>query len=163
MKPQIITIVGKSNSGKTTLVEKLIAELTRRGYRIGSVKHTHCGFDIDKKGKDSWRHRQAGASATLLVTDEQSILVKDDQRSPVEKMKAFLPDMDLILAEGFKSLNLPKIEVFRQDAGHTAPMFLGDENLVALATDTQVDSDTRIFGLDDSQKISDLIENRFLK
>lgn len=163
MKPQIITIVGKSNSGKTTLVEKLIAELTRRGYQIGSVKHTHCGFEIDKKGKDSWRHRQAGASATLMISDSQTVLVKDDQQEPVVRMRSCLSEMDLILAEGFKSLDLPKIEVFRLKAGHKAPLFLKDNNLIALATDMPIDSDALVFGLDEYQKISDLIENRFLK
>ncbi|MCP4718023.1 MAG: molybdopterin-guanine dinucleotide biosynthesis protein B, partial [Desulfobacteraceae bacterium] len=90
MKPQILSIAGKSNSGKTTLLEKLIFELNSRGYKIGSVKHTHDGFDFDKKGKDSWRHKKAGATATLVVTDTKIALVKEDTSSYIEKMKTFL-------------------------------------------------------------------------
>lgn len=162
-KPEIITIVGKSNSGKTTLAEKLIANMTGRGYKIGSVKHTHCGFDLDQKGKDSWRHKKAGAKTTLVITDEQVAMVKDDKRESVEKMQSFLFDMDLILAEGFKGLDLPKIEVFRAQAGHKEPIFLNDENLVALVTDLNINSKSPVFGLEDISLVSDLIETLFLK
>ena len=74
--PRVVLIVGKSNSGKTTLMEKLIRELISRGFRLGSVKHTHHNFDFDKKGKDSWRHKNAGAVASLIVTDTKVALVK---------------------------------------------------------------------------------------
>ncbi len=89
MKTKIISIAGKSNSGKTTLLERLIFELNSRGYKIGSVKHTHDGFDFDKPGKDSWRHKRAGARATLVVTDTKIALVKEDTRSDIDKMQTF--------------------------------------------------------------------------
>src|SRR3989339_1095033 len=108
----IITIVGKSDSGKTTLLEKLIAELTRRGYRIGTVKHAHDGFEMDKKGKDSWRHRKAGAHATLVISEDKIAMVRNDRADYIEKMQTYLLDVDIILAEGFKRQRLHKIEVF---------------------------------------------------
>src|SRR3989339_2268138 len=111
-RTDIITIVGKSDSGKTTLLEKLIAELTRRGYRIGTVKHAHDGFEMDKKGKDSWRHRKAGAHATLVISEDKIAMVRNDRADYIEKMQTYLLDVDIILAEGFKRQRLHKIEVF---------------------------------------------------
>lgn len=166
--PKIIAIVGKANSGKTTLLEKLVTCLTKRGYRIGTVKHTHCGFDMDRKGKDSWRHRQAGASATLVVTDDQAIVIKDDTRTPAQKMGEYLQDMDLIIVEGFKSQNFTKIEVFRKDSSHKVPLFMDKtmnvlQNLVAFVTDSEYQPDVPVYGLEDIELIADFIEINFLK
>ena len=163
MKPKIITIVGKSNSGKTTLLEKLIAHLTDRGYKIGSVKHAHDGFEMDKEGKDSWRHRKAGARATLVITQNEVAIVKDDKTSYVEKMRSYLSDMDLILAEGFKKQNLPKIEVFRTGSVHKEPFCMEDENLIAFVTDSDYKPEAPLFGLEDINQIADFIESNFLK
>ena len=163
MKPKIITIVGKSNSGKTTLLEKLIAHLTDRGHRIGSVKHAHDGFEMDKEGKDSWRHRKAGARATLVITQNEVAIVKDDKTSYVEKMRSYLSDMDLILAEGFKKQNLPKIEVFRTGSVHKEPLCMEDENLIAFVTDSDYKPEAPLFGLEDINQIADFIESNFLK
>ncbi|MCP3939884.1 MAG: molybdopterin-guanine dinucleotide biosynthesis protein B [Desulfobacteraceae bacterium] len=162
METQIICITGKSNSGKTTLLEKLIFELNSRGYKIGSVKHTHDRFDFDKKGKDSWRHKKAGAAATLVVTDTKVALVKDDTGSYIEKMKTFLGDNDLILAEGFKKQPLAKIEIFRTGSDHTEPMCLEDPNLIAFVTDSKYRPRVPIFGLDDVQEIALFIEKNYL-
>lgn len=162
MKPKIISIAGKSNSGKTTLLEKLISELNGRGYKIGSVKHTHDGFDFDKKGKDSWRHKKAGARSTLVITDTRIALVKDDTRSYVEKMRAFLGDMDLILAEGFKKQPLTKIEIFRTNSNHKEPMCLEDPNLIAFVTDSSHQPDVPVFGLDEVKEIASFIEKNYL-
>lgn len=163
MKPEILTIVGKSNSGKTTLIEQLIARLSHNGYKIGSVKHAHGGFDIDRKGKDSWRHKQAGADATLIISQNQVALVKNDMDSEVDKIRTYLKEMDLILAEGFKSLDLPKIEVFRKESGHSSPISIGDSNLKALVTDTEFDPGVPVFSLDDYDEITDFIEKAYLK
>ncbi len=162
MKTQIISIAGKSNSGKTTLLEKLIFELNSRGYKIGTVKHTHDGFDFDKKGKDSWRHKKAGATATLVVTDTKIALVKEDTRSYIQKMETFLGDNDLILAEGFKKQPLPKIEIFRSDSDHKKPMCLEDPNLIAFVTDAEYQPPVPVFGLNDVQKIASFIEKNYL-
>ncbi|CCK82536.1 molybdopterin-guanine dinucleotide biosynthesis protein B [Desulfobacula toluolica] len=163
MKPKIITIVGKSNSGKTTLLEKLIACLTQRGYKIGSVKHAHDGFEMDKEGKDSWRHRKAGAKSTLVITHNKAAIIKDDTTSYIEKMKYYLSDMDIILAEGFKKQTLPKIEIFRTQSVHKKPLCMDDKNMIAFVTDSDHKPDVPIFGLEDITKIADFIESNFLK
>lgn len=162
MKPEIITIVGKSNSGKTTLVEKIIRNLTRRGYKIGSVKHAHGGFDMDKEGKDSWRHKKAGAASTLVISPDNIALVKDDPAPSVEKMVQYLDDNDIILAEGFKKLDLPKIEIFRKEGSHKEPLCNGDHNLVAFVTNSEFTMEVPQFGLDDIDRVSDFIESRFI-
>ena len=163
MKTRIITIVGKSNSGKTTLLEKVIALLTDKGYKIGSVKHAHDGFEMDKEGKDSFRHRKAGASATLVITENKIAMVKDDTTSYIEKMQSYLSDMDIILAEGFKKQNLPKIEVFRTKSVHKEPLCMNDENLIAFVTDSDYKPDVPIFRLEDINQIANFIEFNFLK
>ena len=162
MKPPIISIAGKSNAGKTTFAVKLIAELTRRGCRVGSVKHTHHDIDLDRKGKDSWRHKQAGAEATLVITDQQIALVKDDQRPDMEKMHAYLPDMDLILAEGFKRQPLPKIEIFRTGGPHDYPLFLDHPDLIALVTDASFTPSVPVFGLEDIGPVAEFIQQTYL-
>ncbi len=163
METKIVTIVGKSNSGKTTLLEKLIAELTQRGHKIGSVKHAHDGFEMDKEGKDSWRHRKAGASATLVITENKIALIKDDPSNYIEKMTANLSDMDVIIAEGFKNQELPKIEVFRTGSVHKRPLCMTDENLIAFVTDSDYHPDVPVFGLEEISAIADFIELKFLK
>ncbi len=162
MIPPIISIAGKSNAGKTTFVVKLITELTQRGYRVGSVKHTHHHIDLDQKGKDSWRHKQAGAKTTLLVTNQHIAMVKDDLRPDIEKMRSYLSDMDLILAEGFKRQPLPKIEVFRTDGPHDHPLFLDHPDLIALVTDGNFTPSIPVFGLDDISQIASFIQDRYL-
>jgi molybdopterin-guanine dinucleotide biosynthesis protein B len=162
MTPQILLIVGKSNSGKTTLVEKLIRELKSRRYNIGSVKHTHDRFDFDKEGKDSWRHKKAGADATLVVTDTRVALVKEDDRSPQTKMLDYLHGADIIIAEGFKTQALPKIEIFRKDSPHTSPLCLDDPNLVAFVTDSDPRPLVPLFGLEEIEELADFIENSYL-
>lgn len=162
MKPKIIAIVGKSDSGKTTLIEKLIALLTGKGYKIGSVKHAHDGFEMDKQGKDSFRHRKAGASATLVISEKKIALVKDDQTDYIEKMQSYLSGMDIILAEGFKKQTLPKIEVFRVNSGHNEPLCMTDENLIAFVTDSDYRPNRPVFGLEDVNQIADFIESNYL-
>ena len=162
MIPPIISISGKSNAGKTTFLVKLIAELTQKGYRIGSAKHTHHDIDLDRKGKDSWRHKQAGARATLVITDQQIAMVKDDHRTDIEKMQAYLENMDLILAEGFKKQPLPKIEIFRTDGPHDHPLFLDHPDLIALVTDAKITPAVPVFGLEDIEAVAAFIQDRFL-
>ncbi len=162
MKPKIITIVGKSNSGKTTLLEKLITHLTQKGYKIGSVKHAHSGFEMDKEGKDSWRHKKAGAASTLVISEDKIAIVKDDRTSYLEKMQFYLSDNDIILAEGFKRQNLPKIEIFRRQSVHKEPLCSGDENLIAFVTNSDYKLDVPTFGIEDIIEIADFIELNFL-
>lgn len=162
-KDRIVLIVGKSNSGKTTLMEKLIKTLSQRGIRVGSVKHTHHEkLNFDKEGKDSWRHKNAGAVASLVVTDSTVALVKEDARPAEDKffdyLFDYLGDMDLILVEGFKTFCLPKIEIFRKESPHKAPLFLDDPNLFAFVTDTDIRPSAPCFGLEETKALADLIE-----
>jgi len=163
MTTDIITIVGKSDSGKTTLLEKLIAELTQRGYRIGTVKHAHDGFEMDKEGKDSWRHRKAGARATLVIADDKIAMTRDDNTSYIEKMQTYLFGVDIILAEGFKKQRLPKIEIFRTNSGHKEPLCMEDDTLIAFVTDSDYKPDVPIFKLEDIGRIADFIEETHLR
>ena len=164
MPPEIISIVGKSNSGKTTLMVKLITELTQRGYKIGSVKHAHDGFEPDQEGKDSWRHKKAGAAASLVMANGKIALVKDDDRPDLERIQYYHRDVDLILAEGFKRHPLPKIEIFRVDGPHGSPLCLEDPNLIAFVTDGAHRPDhVPTFGLEDINAIASFIEETMLQ
>jgi molybdopterin-guanine dinucleotide biosynthesis protein MobB len=122
LKP-VISVVAKSGSGKTTLLVKLIAELKARGYRVGAIKHDAHHFDIDHEGKDSWRLTNAGADTMLITSPAKIALVKKNpagEAPPLEQLlAAYFPDVDLVLAEGFKRYALPKIEVHRQERSET--------------------------------------------
>jgi len=162
MKPEIITIVGKSNSGKTTLLEKLIFNLTQKGYKIGSVKHAHNSFDMDTKGKDSYRHKKAGAAGTLVITKDKIAMIKNDKTGYIDKMQYYLADNDIIMAEGFKKQQLPKIEIFRTQSVHKKPLCMDDKTLIAFVTDSDYKPNVPVFKLDEIDKIACFIELNFL-
>ena len=162
--PHIILIVGKSESGKTTLIEKLIPVLKNRGYKVGTIKHTHHRIDIDKMGKDSWRHRQAGSDATILASPGSVAIVKNEKCDMLDSLVCHLSDMDIILTEGYKGENRPKIEVVRA-ANNKGPIFgkAGkSSNLIATVTDLPLDTDVPVFGLEEVEKLADFIESRYL-
>jgi molybdopterin-guanine dinucleotide biosynthesis protein B len=161
-KPEIVAIIGKSGSGKTTLLEKLIPVMKSRGYKLGIVKHVFHGFEIDREGKDSWRHKRAGADATLVLTADTIAMVKDVHEPSLLEMAAYLSDMDLIIAEGFKGSSVPKIEIFRNDDPHREPLFVGGTSIVALVTDTGHRPDVPVFSLDDVDSLADFMEEKFL-
>ncbi len=117
MAPPILSFVGRSNSGKTTLIERVIPELTRLGYRVATVKHAGHGFDLDTEGKDSWRHKQAGASAVIVIAKGSLAMFADvsEEMNVEEVRERFLDDhTDLIIAEGWKNEDYPKIVVVRE-------------------------------------------------
>jgi len=159
--PPIISIVGKSESGKTTLIEKIIPELKKRGYKIGTIKHAYHGFDIDQKGKDSWRHKKAGANMTLVASPGKIAIVKDENSESLTSLEKYFNDMDLVIVEGYKKESKPKIEIFRS-AKHKKPLCQGDDNLIAFVTDMDVDLKVPKFGLEDIEKLADLIEKKYL-
>ena len=163
--PAIITVVGFSNSGKTTLIEKLLPELKRRGLKVGTIKHAHHGFSIDREGKDSWRHQQAGADMVAVAGPEKTAMIIHSPLGRLADMRRWMTGMDLIIAEGWKSERMPKIEVLRS-AVHANPLFLEDPDLFALVTDVDLAAHAtdrfQVFGLEDIPSLADLIVARFL-
>ncbi|MBW2019936.1 MAG: molybdopterin-guanine dinucleotide biosynthesis protein B [Deltaproteobacteria bacterium] len=161
--PPIVSIVGKSDAGKTTLLERLIPELRARGYRIGTIKHDVHGFDIDHEGKDSWRHKQAGAHTVAISSPKKVAVIKDvviEECLDSLASKYFL-DVDIILAEGYKKEDKPKIEVFRSQV-HEKPLCQGDDYLMALVSDASLDLGVPHFELDDIKGLADFVEKKFL-
>jgi molybdopterin-guanine dinucleotide biosynthesis protein B len=160
-RPPLLSIVGFSGSGKTTLIEKLIAELKRRGYTVGTIKHDAHGFDIDHPGKDSWRHKKAGASTTIISSSYQIGMVRDvDHDHGPDELLPLLSDMDIVLAEGFKSGRQPKIEIFRPKV-QKKPACKGDTNLIAVVTDRASNWGVPQFGTDEISSIADFIVQTF--
>jgi molybdopterin-guanine dinucleotide biosynthesis protein B len=159
----IVSIVGKSESGKTTLIEKLIAELTRRGIRVATIKHNRHGFEIDHEGKDSWRHKQAGAVTTVVASPGRIAVIEDTPKDYdlAEIRDRYIRDADIILAEGFKINPHPKIEVFRTEIRRERLCGPGD-NLIALAGDRPVAGDVPWYDWNDAGGLADLIAERFL-
>lgn len=117
MATAVICVVGASDSGKTTLVEKLVPALTGRGYRVGSIKHAAHGFQIDREGKDSFKHVQAGASPVVIFSATELALIKKIEEEPTldELVSGFFGEVDIVVAEGFKWEKAPKILVYRSD------------------------------------------------
>jgi molybdopterin-guanine dinucleotide biosynthesis protein B len=160
--PPIVSIVGKSSTGKTTFLEKTIKELAGRGYRVATIKHSHHSISFDQPNKDSWRHAQAGAVATMVSsTTEIQIIKPITQELTIEELARHLgEDYDIILSEGFSRGNAPKIEIHRKEAG---PLLETATNLIAVATDEPLDTDVRQFDLNDVKGVVDLIEELFIK
>jgi len=163
-KIPVVSIVGRSNTGKTTLIEKMIRELTTRGYRVATIKHNLHGFDIDHPGKDSWRHREAGARLTVLASPKKVALIKDvDRDYTIDEIRdRYVEDADLIIVEGYKENDFPKIEVFRSSLGDELPGKKQD-NLIAVASDRPLGVDVPCLDINDARGIVDMIEMRFLK
>ena len=159
----IVSIVGKSNSGKTTLIEKIIPELIRRGYRVATIKHDVHGFDIDEEGKDSWRHRKAGADAVILSSPKQIALIRSVDRdlAAAELGDRFIDDVDIIITEGFKKDIQPKIEVFRKEM-HRDLLTTTDDNVLAVVSNQTFDLSVPCLDLDDVNGVVDVIEKTFL-
>jgi molybdopterin-guanine dinucleotide biosynthesis protein B len=159
----IVSIVGISNSGKTTLIEKLIAELTRRGFRVATIKHNRHGFEIDHEGKDSWRHKRAGAVATVVASPGKIALIEDTTKDYdlAEIQDLYIRNADIVLAEGYKQNPHLKIEVFRADLMRERLCGPGD-NLIALAGDKPVTSEAPWFDWNDAAGLSDLITEKVL-
>ncbi|MEJ5359377.1 MAG: molybdopterin-guanine dinucleotide biosynthesis protein B [Desulfobacterales bacterium] len=160
--PPVVSIVGRSGSGKTTLIERLLAELTRRGYRIGTIKHTHHEVRSDREGKDSARHRAAGAVTVVLAAEGEIALFKDAAGSRLEELLRYFDDVDLVLTEGYKRERRPKIEVLRAAVGGEL-LCRFDPTLIAVAADAPLEAPVPVFPLDDAAGLADFIAARFLR
>ena len=152
----MLSVVGKSNSGKTTLLEGLIRELKQRGYRVGTIKHDAHSFEIDVPGKDSWRHAQAGSDHVVISSPLRVASIRRVEREPqLEELAAGMTDVDIILTEGYKRGNAPKIEVSRRARSST--LICQANELLALATDQSFDLDVPQYDLNDARGLADLI------
>ncbi len=137
---KVFGIAGYSGSGKTTLLEKLIPQLTARGIKVAVIKHAHHGFDIDRPGKDSYRHREAGAHEVLLSCNDRWALMherRSEGEVTLDELIGHLSPCDLVLIEGFKQEPVPKLEVYRPENGKP-PLFPERSDIVALATDADI-------------------------
>ena len=157
----VLSIVGKSDMGKTTLLEKLIRELKARGYRVATVKHDAHSFDLDHPGKDTWRHAQAGSDHVVIASPNRIAHIQRlAHELTLPEIVATITDADIVLTEGYKRGPAPKIEISRAAKSHE--LLCTHDELVAIATDQHFDLDVPQFGLDDAAGLVDLIERQFL-
>ena len=160
----IVSVVGRSGAGRTTLLEKLIPELRRRGYRVATVKHhSHPGFEVDQPGKDTWRHARAGSEQVVIAAPDRAAAIHyvDHALTLDEIAVTLIHDVDIILTEGFRQAGKPQIEVVRAALG--AEPIADPEHLIAIATDVALSLEAPQFSSDDAVGLVDLIEARFLR
>ena len=156
-----IGFIGYSNSGKTTLIEKLIPVFRSRGLAVSAIKNAHHGFDMDRPGKDSFRYREAGAGQVLIATGRRWALLTETPEQPtsLEHLFELLAPCDLVIVEGFKSEgHIPRIEV-RRSTNLEPPIFPHDPNVVAVATDHALDTPLPMLDLNDAAKIAAFISD----
>lgn len=158
---KVIGVAGFKNAGKTTLVEKLVRELTRRGYRVSTVKHAHHSFDIDHEGRDSFRHRKAGASEVAVVSRHRWAIIhesRDDDEPPLTEILSKLAPCDLVIIEGYKRDGHDKIEVRNLELSH--PELAGsDPTVVAIAANGRITAaPVPVFDRDDVSALADFVE-----
>ncbi|MEM8795790.1 MAG: molybdopterin-guanine dinucleotide biosynthesis protein B [Pseudomonadota bacterium] len=157
---RLFGVTGWKNSGKTTLVCEIVAELSRRGFRVSTLKHAHKTFDIDHEGRDSYRHREAGASEVAVISQNRWALVhelRQEPEPPLQEILEKLSPVDLVIIEGFKREPHPKIECRRVDARSHEEIAASDPSIVALATDHPVESTLPHFDINDISSIADFV------
>ena len=158
---KIYGVTGWKNSGKTDLMERLVSEFVKRGFSVSTIKHAHHSFDVDRSGKDSHRHRMAGAGEVLLASSNRFALMhelRDEEEPSLEVLLAKLSPVDLVLIEGFKRDRHPKIETFRAVTG-TDLIATNDPTIHAVASDVAMTLDRPVFDLDDTAAIADFIHS----
>lgn len=156
---RIYGVTGWKNAGKTGLMERLVTEITGRGITVSTVKHAHHTFDVDHPGKDSHRHRVAGATEVLLASRNRFALMhelRDEAEPTLEELLSKLMPVDLVLVEGYKRDRHPKVEAFRAETGNDL-IALSDPTIRAVASDTPMDLDRPVFDLNDTKSIADFI------
>lgn len=162
MAPPIVSIVGKSDAGKTTLLEKLIPELKRRGYSVGTIKHDAHAFSIDHPGKDSWRHTEAGSEVMFISSATQAAMVRrlEGELSLDAIARDFMAPVDIVLTEGFKREDRPKVEVLTPG---DSELISEPRDLLMVASDDALELDVPVVRRDNAAAIIDLLEEKFLK
>lgn len=163
---RVLGISGWSGCGKTTLIETLIPKLRSRGLRVSTLKHAHHEVDLETPGKDTWRHREAGAHETMLVTGRRWALLRELRDDPEPSLAELLPrleSVDLVLVEGWKRNDYPKLEVWRLIDDNKAPCFPNDPTIIAIASDPVLDVNLHgrpelpAFSLNDADGIVDFV------
>jgi molybdopterin-guanine dinucleotide biosynthesis protein B len=157
---RLIGFAGWSGSGKTTLVTAVLPVLIARGWRVSTIKHAHHGFDLDQEGKDSWRHRAAGASEVLIASETRWAIMHELRGAPEPELEALLSRLspvDLVIVEGFKRSAYPKIEVHRPALGKP-PLYPEDPNIIAIASDAPLATRLPLLPLDRPDAIADFIQ-----
>jgi molybdopterin-guanine dinucleotide biosynthesis protein B len=158
----VISMVGKSGVGKTTALERVIRELKQRGYRVGTVKHDAHNFEVDKPGKDSWRHAEAGSDVVVISGPHKMALIRQlDQEMALDEIVGLMGQVDLVITEGYKRGDKPKIEVTRLERG-TGLLCQADE-LIGIMTDYPVDMPVPQFALEDAAGVANLLEQLYLR
>ncbi|MDA8212768.1 MAG: molybdopterin-guanine dinucleotide biosynthesis protein B [Clostridia bacterium] len=158
----VISLVGKSNVGKTTMMEKILREIKKRGWKVATIKHDTHGFDIDKPGKDTWRHAEAGADTVVISSPAKFAMIsKVEQELTLDEIAERISGVDIIITEGYKRGNKPKIEVFR--SGVYDELLCEPEELIAIASDVTFDLGVPCYGLDDAPGLVDLLEKLYLR
>ena len=156
---KVFGFAGFSGAGKTTLIEKLIPRFTAQGLRVSLIKHTHHDFDVDQPGKDSWRHRQAGAHEVLLTCDKRWVLMHELRGAPepsLTEQLGLLSPCDLVLVEGFKQTPISKLEVHRPACGKP-PLWPENPSIVAVASDAPLACPLPVLDLNDPDAIARFI------
>ena len=158
------SFVGRSNTGKTTVIERLIPILVRKGIKVAVIKHHHNDFEIDKPGKDTYRYKQAGAAMSILASPGKVAVVEDTENELTldDIIARYIHDVDLLIIEGFKGEKIPKIEVFQRKEGPDTPVCEGDEHLIAIITDESLATSLPVFSRDNIQGVAQFIVNRFI-
>jgi molybdopterin-guanine dinucleotide biosynthesis protein B len=156
-------VAARSNSGKTTLIEKIVKIMKARGLRVAVVKHASAGFDLDKPGKDSWRFQQAGADTVVLAgPDAMAIMKKIDHEPSPEDLERAAGDADIVIHEGFKTVAKNKIEVFRSGFSGDRPLCVEDRSYLALVSDRPFPVSIPSFDLNDSEGVAAFLEKNIL-
>lgn len=163
----ILSIVGKSNSGKTTLIESLIIILKAKGYKIATIKHDAHSFEVDYPGKDSWRHREAGANAVVISSSSKLFLTQnlDEELSIHDIYNNYFKDLyDIIITEGYRKEQTPKIEVHRLERSNDLLYQNGESNFIAIASNQQwQDLPIPVLDLNDVESIANFVEQKLIK
>ncbi|WP_420585214.1 molybdopterin-guanine dinucleotide biosynthesis protein B [Ruegeria sp.] len=158
---RVYGVTGWKNAGKTGLMERLVAEITGRGFTVSTLKHAHHAVDVDQKGTDSYRHRAAGASEVLLASGQRVAIMQELRGAPEPELDALLARLspvDLVLIEGFKREAHPKVEAYRAEAKNPL-MAPGNDTIRAVASDTPLDVSVPVFDLNNAAAIADFILN----
>jgi len=160
----VLSFVGRSNTGKTTVIERLIPMLVEKGIKVAVIKHHPHDFEIDIPGKDTYRYKKAGATTTILASPGKVAVVEetDTEFTLAEVIARYVRDVDLLIVEGFKRERVPKIEVFQRKADGDAPVCGGDENLLAVITDEPVVTSLPVFSRNDIQGVAEFVIDRFI-